>query len=320
MILGWLRRACAVLIVLQLWAPALALADVDPAKDLFDEGRRLFDGGKIDEACEVLGRSLQLVRTAGTLINLARCHAEQGKTALAWREYREVEDMARAAGQQDRAEGAAQLAEALEPRLGKLRIEVGEPVDGVTIMHNGEVWAGGTAGSWQRVDPGRQRVEAIAPGSLPWQTTIDLDAGEEATIRIPSTASDSGPAIEPASTDDGGEVGVMFTAGIVVGAVGVVAVIAGGVLGGVTLSEVGEAEQDDALCGADKACTPAGLDHVQAAETKGIASTVLLGVGVAGLAVGATLVILGLDSEADAALVAPWIAPGVAGLAWSGRF
>src|SRR4051812_24565538 len=54
---------------------------------LFDEGRRLLEAGNYVEACAKLDESYRLDAAAGTLLNLALCHEQQGRSASAWFEY-----------------------------------------------------------------------------------------------------------------------------------------------------------------------------------------------------------------------------------------
>ena len=62
----------------------------------------------------------------GTLLNLALCHEQIGKIASAWGEFRSVEQQARAAvpPNENRAKLAHDHAEALQPRLSRIKIIV----------------------------------------------------------------------------------------------------------------------------------------------------------------------------------------------------
>jgi hypothetical protein len=58
----------------------------------------------------------------------------------------------------------------------------------------------------------------------------------------------------------------------------IAALVAGGVLGGLTLADADKARSDPTLC-PDNLCSPAGREVVNGAETKGLVSTILLAAG-----------------------------------------
>lgn len=281
------------------------------------EGQRLFDEGKTAEACAKLEASLQLDRAIGTLLNTARCHAKLGKSATAWGEYREAAERAGKAGQAERAAGAAKEAADLEPTLSRLTIQAGSTPKGFTIEKDGVRLDVGALGVAVPTDPGKHEIVATAPGFDPWTGTVEVAAGAaRAAITIPELAPTKAADTAAAS---GGEVRI---AGIVVGSVGVATAVVGGVLGGLTLATVSNAEGDDSLCGADKLCTPAGLDEIESARTTGIVSTILLAVGGAAAAGGLIMIIVGGPSDGPEAAwtVTPWAAPGGGGAAAWLRF
>jgi tetratricopeptide (TPR) repeat protein len=110
-------RTVFVGLLLLLW-PSLSLAqtrDASPADVLFERGLAAFESGRIDEACANFEDSLRLDAAAGTLINLARCHERQGKTATALAEYKQVVSLSVRAGNHERARVAQAEADRLEP-------------------------------------------------------------------------------------------------------------------------------------------------------------------------------------------------------------
>jgi hypothetical protein len=272
------------------------------AEALFLAGQELFDAGEIDEACAKLEASLALDRAVGTLVNLARCHAAQGRTATAWAEYREVADRAAQLGQDDRARGAADMAAQLEPQLSRLTIIVRDAPAGLAVEHNGSVLSAGALGAAVPVDPGNHRVVARAPGRPLWSTEVAVKPGAQIEVSVPSLAKRADgeavpPAPRPADDNESEAVddGLMF-AGLVVGSAGVVALGVGTAFGVITLEDVSAAEDDPRLC-PGRLCSPEGREQIDAARTKGIVSTVLLGVGGAALAAGAIMTIVGLTSD-----------------------
>src|SRR5258705_3259626 len=64
--------------------PRGASADLAGAEALFRQGRQLLSEGKTAAACEKFAASQRMDPSSGTLLNLADCHAGEGKTASAW--------------------------------------------------------------------------------------------------------------------------------------------------------------------------------------------------------------------------------------------
>lgn len=301
----------ALLIALLCVGPAQADDTESEADRLFNEGQALFEAGDLDAACEKLAASVAIDRAIGAVLNLARCHAAQGKTASAWRGYVEVAQRAKAAEQPVRFEGASALAAELEPQLSKLTIEVVDPVEGLSIEQNGEAVDRGRWNVAEPVDPGKWTIVASAPGHASWSMDVEVQpAGDMVVVRVPALQPDAPPDVAAPE----GLTGVQI-AGIVVGASGVVALAVGAVFGALTLSDVSDAEEDPTLC-PEQRCTPAGRDAIDGARAKGIASTILLGIGALAVGGGITLFVVG--GHDDAAEAAFRIGP--AGVGVSGRF
>lgn len=317
---GLLRaaRMSALLIALLTWLGA-ARAWAGDAEDraraeaLFLEAQKLFDSGRIEAACGKFEQSLAIVKTSGALVNLARCHAAQGRTATAWREYKEGADLANKVGEKDRAQGARDLAAELEPRLSKLTITApADAPEGLSVSRNGEAVDAADLGVAVPVDPGSYRIVARVPGKDAWETSVQVKPeGDSVVVEValpsgpgkggrPKGNADQpepGPTAEPdTNREPGGGMSTLRVAGIAIGAVGAAVAIVGAVLGGLTMSDVNKAESDDALCGADKLCTTEGVAAIDAARTKGIAATALLAIGGAAAATGIVLIIIGGDA------------------------
>ncbi len=105
------------------------------AEVLFQNARKLALDNRLDEACAKFAESQRIDPRGGTLMYLATCHAEQGKTATAWVEFTDVIAMAQRAGQREReAQAQARVAE-LSAKLSSVSIRVEDA--GVSVRVGG---------------------------------------------------------------------------------------------------------------------------------------------------------------------------------------
>lgn len=187
------------------WAQAQGTSqDVATAQALFDEGKRLMEARKLDDACPKLEESQRLDPAGGTLVILALCHEGQGKTATAWAELGIALGEARKDHRADREAAAVEHIRSLEPRLTRLRIVVAAKVDGLEIRRGGSKVGVPQWGTPLPVDPGDHAFEARAPNKKPWSKTVSV-RGEGATVdvTIPPLEDDTfviAPVVVPGTT------------------------------------------------------------------------------------------------------------------------
>ena len=274
---------------------AISSAQAEPnrvlAEALFQRGRELMDEGKFDLACVKFADSLQAERSTGTMLNLARCHAKQGKTASAWAEYRRAASLSRNESGGRREKAALRLAAALEPKLCKLTIGVADPVAGLIVKRDGSPAPSSSFGVAIPVDPGSTLIEASAPGYESFRRTVAISGeGKMFQIRIPRLvkravvaaaplppgpmALTPGPADRPSNALQGDS--VQRPLGFAIIGLGVVGLGVGTGLGVSVLNSRSAVLEDASLCGQSPAedgqpigCTPAGLEAVDAAREHG---------------------------------------------------
>ena len=145
-------------------------ADRALAETLFEEGKRLLDEEKTDEACAKLEESQRLEPATGTLLNLAYCHELQGKLATAWTEYKDAQAAARQDGRDDRVQFAEEHLGAIEPKMPRLQIEVAQTarVEGLEVKLDGVQIGEAAFGVAAPLDPGVHIIVATAPGRVRW--------------------------------------------------------------------------------------------------------------------------------------------------------
>jgi tetratricopeptide (TPR) repeat protein len=174
-------------------------ADKAAAEGLFDQGLALMREARFREACVRLEQSQALDRGIGTMLYLADCYDQLGRTASAWALFREAASEARAAGQAERAQSANQRAGELEPKLAKLSVETspGGALPGLVFSIDGTAQPLGMWGVALPIDPGEHKIEARAPGYSPWSTAAQVAPVQALTVTIPRLTRDSSPAQAP---------------------------------------------------------------------------------------------------------------------------
>jgi serine/threonine-protein kinase len=161
------------------------------ATELFHEGRDLIAAGKYEEACGKLEESQRLDPGGGTLLNLALCHELEGRTATAWAEFHEALSVARRDNRADREEEAQSHIAALEPRLGRLQIEIPREarLPGLLVRRDLGVLGPAAWGTAAPVDPGDHVVEAEAPGHATWRIWVTVAPGPDLkSVSVPLLA------------------------------------------------------------------------------------------------------------------------------------
>ena len=274
-------------------APAFAQSGGNKAaaEALFTEGRSLAQAGKCGEAIPKFQASQKLDPGVGTLLNLAECYEQVGKTASAWAEYREVISLARLAGSKDREELATQKAKALEPKLSRLAIKASGDTSGVTITRDGETLESAELGVAIPVDPGSHVVEATAPGKQKFSQTVDVGKDADSkTVEIPALADGEGGAVAgggEVSASSGSDGSTQRTIGLVMGGVGIVGVGVGAFFGLSASSKWSDAK--DECSDYPYNCGSKGVSLADDAKSAGTISTIGFIAGGVLLAGGAAL-------------------------------
>ena len=299
------------------------------AEALFRDARKLFAQNKFVEACAKFEESQRLDPSPGTLVNLATCHEKEGKLATAWSEFKDVLARASVDSRPDREKTARERISAIEPKLGKLTIEIAPAhiVPGLIVTRGGVSVTSAAFGTAIPVDAGRYPVQAAAPGYEPWEGNVEVSNGKEARVAIPHLVKiiDQTPAIAkveetPSEKAPPPPTGSRFTLGLVAGGVGVVGLGVGGFFGFRALSQ--KTASDDKCVGG---CTPEGAKRMNEAFTSATFANIGIGVGIVGIGVG-TYLLATSGSGAKASVetrrlrVAPAIGTSGGGVAVGGTF
>ncbi|MCA9642024.1 MAG: hypothetical protein H6718_15855 [Polyangiaceae bacterium] len=294
-----------------LGAASTASAQNDPAaaEALFQQGRAAADAGDFRTACEKFRESNRLDPAVGTLLNIADCEEKLGRVATAWTHFQEVAQ--RLPATDERRALAAQRAAALEPRLPKLTIKVGEALpEGSKVTRDGVELTQASFGAPLPVDPGDVVVKVEAPGHEPNEFKLSIAEGEQKDLEI-SAGDASSSASGSLSTDAGSP-----TLGYVLGGVGILGLVVGGVTGFMTLSKKSTADDH---C-PNQRCDAEGYDAVESGRTLGTVSATGIIAGTVLLAAGAYLVLSHDEKDQPNVALVPQLAPQSGGLGVWARF
>jgi tetratricopeptide (TPR) repeat protein len=168
---------------------ASAAAVADPASKaradkLFDDGRKYLATKEYALACTAFEQSQAADPAIGTELNIALCYEDWGKTASAYRAYREAERLAKLKFD-SRSKGARKKVDELAPRVPHLRLDL--PIDAdrnVVILFDGKELAIDSLADELLVDPGKHQIEARIPGHPAKVKEFELKDGSRTTMTI----------------------------------------------------------------------------------------------------------------------------------------
>lgn len=278
--------------------PAQAQDRATTASELYQRGRDDMQAGRLKKACPALAKSHELDPRPETLFTLAECENKAGRIGSAARHYRDylryysmlTPDLQ--AQQKGRDAICLEALKAIEPKVPKLTLVLPPEAPPATVVkRDGKAVDRSALGRPVLVDPG-EHVVTVQPPDQPeheMRVTLGLSESRRVVLELaPSTSNDSAPVAEPAPEEppEGGS--ALRTAGLVVGGVGLAAVVAGAITGGLAMAEYGTAEDN---CNGT-VCNEDGLDAIDRTRPLGNASTALFVVGGAGLAAGVLMFVL----------------------------
>lgn len=310
-------------------APRASATPETDAKDLFARGRELRTNNDCGSAAPLFRKAWTIYpQGLGSLRNLAECEEQLGHFASARRAWLDLKRALITAPNDPKYDGwdkdAEESAARLKPKVATFVVDVyvkspeGEALandkSGVEVFVNGESVGTTLVGTPLERDPGSYLIRAQTADAAPVEQTVALSAGDNPRITIRLTVI---PKPKPAfiSVDHS----TRRTLGYVVAGVGAAALVGSGVT---FLLRSGALSDVDERCPTHQDCPSDLQDTVDTGKTMSTLTTVLLPVGVVGLAAGVVMILTsGSTVEPVKTGRAPVrVAPTLGGLSLSGSF
>jgi tetratricopeptide (TPR) repeat protein len=163
----------AAIVALSSTSPALAQQpDLRRARELFDAAEKDEAANRWREAHEKLTEVAKIRLTPGVRYHLALCDERLGRLLAALEGYSRAEEEASAQKNDEVLRFTRQKLDELRPRIPQLTLAIPPGIDGVEASIDGKPIIPPTKPT--QVDPGEHKVEARAPGRVPFGSKITL--------------------------------------------------------------------------------------------------------------------------------------------------
>jgi len=313
-------------------------SDKATARILGTEGLRLAEAGDCAAAIDKLKRAEALFHAPTTLGRLGECQVQLGRLVAGTENLQRVvrEPLPQNASPaflvaKERAQRV--LDEAL-PKIAMLiiHVETGRPDVEPEVKVDGEKVPSAILGAKRPTDPGDRVVEASGPYCDTATERVQLAEGGEASVELKITCHDppkppavggeqpsGGRTTPPATITTKGSDDTIAYVALGVGGAGV---LAGTVFG---LMAMGEKSSLKDVCDSDRKCPSSAQSNLDNLDRYSMFSNIGFGVGIVGVGVGTTLLLLSGEDQppaSDAGVgsrrrpsVDPWLGFGSAGVA-----
>jgi hypothetical protein len=309
------RRSLAAVVALGATLAIARPASAAPgeAQQRFEEGRALLKEGHPAEAIPKFVASIASEPTVAALLNLADCYEKVGKLASAHARFRQAQELAR---DKDtvRSEEARKRAEILEPRLSTITLLPPPQTAGVRVWVDGVEVRAAEWGKPHPYDAGPHEVIAQDQSGARRRSALTVE-GEAARLTAPIEIAAAPPVVvgpPPPTTPPRDESpSALRTTGLVVGGLGVAALVTGTVTGIVALgasSDLKDACATYPQCPADRRAELTDLDDK--ARTFATVSTITIVAGAVLVATGAVLFFVSPPSRTQGRAGSRWASAG----------
>jgi hypothetical protein len=189
----------------------------------------------------------------------------------------------------------AQIDASMPTMLLEVRGPSGTKTTSAHVELDGKLWLDELDGRAKALNPGSHTIRVLVPGAEPSERWIQIDEGEKNRKVTVALEKSKAPAAPPEGRLDAAPSSGPW----IIGGIGLASLVAGGVLGGLVMSDYAVVS-DPAQCNATRrTCTPEGADASSRGRLLGPVTTVALAVGGVGVATAA--IWLGVRSSSKGA-------------------
>jgi len=303
-------------------------AETAAARSLAVEGLKLAQAGDCTAAVPKLERAEKLYHAAVVASRLGECYVNVGRlvegTEILRKLLREPQPADATPALSKALDRAQRALDAAKPRIAGLTVKVAAVQD-MSVKLDGVVVPSALVDTEIPTDPGEHSIDVSAPGFLKSSTHVKVAEAEKKSVSLTLTrdpnavvvaptsdaaahqatpTSPTNPAPQPALAGERSALPratANHTAAYVSLGIGAAGVVAGGVLGILTLKQHKTLQGQ---CPGD-VCPPDKQDDLRSAKQLGNFSTIAFGIGGAGLALGTVLLFTLGSSTTDHAQLAP---------------
>lgn len=276
----------------------------EQAQQRFARGKELMSKKDYAGALTEFRASHEIVASPNTRLEISRCLRASGKLVAAYVELgRTAVEAKELLAQDNRYQKAYDAATAeradIEPKLGFLSLTIQNATDATTVTVSGEEIRRAAWGEPAPVAPGASDVVVATPGHTPAKRTVNVAAGQKMALAIDAMSGEPTPppaapaAPEPEPADTGGGRSSLRPWAYVAGGVGAAGLVTFGIF-----AVMAKSTYDDlnSACNGGP-CPPSKNGEISSGKTQQLVANVGLGVGIAGVALGATLFVLSMPKS-----------------------
>jgi hypothetical protein len=271
------------------------------ARQQFQQALALETAGDWSGASALFQQVAQVRLTPQVRFHIALCEEHLGKLAAALGHYQIAADEAQEAQATEVAAQVASRTEGLKARIPKILIVRGSGADYASISLDGVALGATSIGTDLPVDPGPHTISATSQGYKSFDAKFQIAEKENTKIEVVLEALPPAP-VEDKGVATSGEAPLLppgkNLAPFIVGGVGVASLAASGVFFLLRSKSIKSLEDS---CPSHVSCPASDQSTYDHGKTYTVVADVTLGIGIAGVAAGATLFFLNKKKPAPPA-------------------